>query len=125
MPISSGKYVSPTWENGHAPAINQTELQAMTDTIANSQVLVDSVTLTTTWLGSGPYNQTVTLNGGGAPLATQKVDLQPTAAQLQQIISDGVAAITIENNSGTLVVYAIGNAPTVSMTVQVTITGVV
>ena len=34
MPISGGKYVSPTWANNASPAINSSELQAITDTIA-------------------------------------------------------------------------------------------
>lgn len=34
MPISGGKYVSPTWANNASPAINASELQAITDTIA-------------------------------------------------------------------------------------------
>lgn len=35
MPIVNGKYVSPTWQNGGPPPIDQTELQAMTDTLQN------------------------------------------------------------------------------------------
>lgn len=37
MPISGGKYVAPTWNNGSSPAINAAELQAMCDTIATNQ----------------------------------------------------------------------------------------
>lgn len=33
MPISDGKYVSPTWVNGAAPALTATEMQAITDTL--------------------------------------------------------------------------------------------
>lgn len=35
MPIQNGKYVAPTWVNGAAPAIDATELQAMSDSIQN------------------------------------------------------------------------------------------
>lgn len=35
MPIVNGKYVAPTWKNGAAPAIDATELQAMSDSIQN------------------------------------------------------------------------------------------
>lgn len=34
MPIENGKYVAPTWHNATAPAINATELQAISDTLA-------------------------------------------------------------------------------------------
>ena len=37
MPISGGKYVSPTWHNNAAPALDAAELQAMTDTIEENQ----------------------------------------------------------------------------------------
>jgi hypothetical protein len=33
MPIQNGRYVSPTWVNGGPPPIDQTELQAITDTL--------------------------------------------------------------------------------------------
>ena len=120
MPITSGKYVAPTWQNGGSPAINASELQAMSNTIAKSQTFVDSITISTTWIGSGPYHQTVTLNSGHAVASTQKVDLQPTAAQLQQLMEDG-AQLTIYNDSGTLIAYAVGNQTTTSMTVQCSI----
>lgn len=35
MPIVNGQYVSPTWQNGGPPPIDQTELQAITDTLQN------------------------------------------------------------------------------------------
>ena len=35
MPIMNGRYVSPTWLNNAPPAIDQTELQAITDTLEN------------------------------------------------------------------------------------------
>lgn len=34
MPIVNGKYVAPTWQNNGPPAIDQAELQAMSDSIA-------------------------------------------------------------------------------------------
>lgn len=35
MPIVNGQYISPTWQNGGPPPIDQTELQAITDTLAS------------------------------------------------------------------------------------------
>lgn len=81
-----------------------------------------SVTLASAnWSGNDPYTQSVTISG---VLSNSKVDIQPDATAIQQMITDGCAAIYIENTSGTLTAYAIGSAPTVNLTVQVTITEV-
>lgn len=40
MPITNGNYVAPDWVNGQAPAINDAELTAMSQTIQGSQILV-------------------------------------------------------------------------------------
>ena len=71
------------------------------------------------WSGSDPYTQTVTITGASITSKT-KVDLQADATAIAQLISDGVKALFIENNSGTLTLYAIGAATTANITVQVT-----
>lgn len=49
MPIVSGKYVNPNWVNGGPPAINDTELNAMSDTLVSSETHIGTVAnLTTT-----------------------------------------------------------------------------
>ena len=83
-----------------------------------------SVSLSGSWTGTAsPYTQTVTVTGA-AVTANSKVDLQPTAAQLASLISDGVTGLVIENNNGTLTAYAVGAAPGGAMTVQCTATEV-
>lgn len=83
-----------------------------------------TITFGTTWSGSsGQYTQVVTVSGLQVS-ENSKVDLQPNAAQLEQLMSDGVAALMIENNNGTLTAYALGSAPTTAMTMQCTVTGV-
>lgn len=79
-----------------------------------------SITLSTSWSGTDPYTQTVTVSGYTIT-ANSKVDLQPDAATVNQLITDGVKALYIENNNGTLTAYAIGAAPTAAMTIQCTI----
>ena len=37
MPLIDGKYVSPVWVNGGAPALDALELQGITDTVQNTQ----------------------------------------------------------------------------------------
>ena len=73
----------------------------------------------TAWSGSGPYTQVVTITGATIT-ANTKVDLQPDAAALQQLIDDEVTALFVDNTNGTLTVYAVGAATTADITVQVT-----
>ena len=82
-----------------------------------------SVTLSSTWSGSGPYTQTVSVSGYTVT-ANTKVDLQPDATAIGQMISDGVLALYIVNNNGTLTAYAVGAATTASLTLQATCTEV-
>lgn len=79
-----------------------------------------SITLGTAWSGAGPYTQTVTVIGATVT-ANSKIDLQPTAAQIASLISDGVTGLVIENNNGTLTAYAVGATPSAAMTVQCTV----
>lgn len=93
------------------------------DTNKQAKIYTDSVTTTTTWTGAGPYTQTVTL-ASYTPTSNSKVDIQPDASAIAQLIADGVTGLYISNTSGTLTMYAIGSAPTAAMTLQVTITEV-
>ena len=43
MPISGGKYVAPTWQNDGSPAIDATELQAISDTLVSSENELDDL----------------------------------------------------------------------------------
>ena len=78
------------------------------------------ISLSTTWSGNGPYTQTVTV-GNATITPDSKVDLQPDSTSIAQMITDGVTAMWIENNNGTLTAYAMGAAPTASMTMQCTV----
>ena len=61
---------------------------------------------------------------GAAVTASSRVDLQPTAAQIAALISDGVTGLVIGNHNGTLTAYAVGAAPSAAMTIQCTVTEV-
>ena len=78
---------------------------------------VITISLSASWSGSGPYTQTVTVAGG---TANSKISLQPDDAISQQLISDGVQVLRIDNNNGTFVAHAIGAAPSTALSIQAT-----
>ena len=80
---------------------------------------VGSISLSSSWSGSGPYSQTVTVTGATVT-ANSKVDVQLTAAQIASLIAAGVTGLVIENNAGTLTAWAVGASPS-AMTVQCTV----
>ena len=82
-----------------------------------------TVSISATWSGTGPYTQTVTVTGASIT-ANSMVDLQPTAAQLNQLVEDGVTAMTVENSNGTLTLTALGEMPSAAMVMQATVTEV-
>lgn len=87
-----------------------------------ARVKIVSVSFTSSWSGSGPYTQSITISEA---TSDSMIDLQPDATVLAQLISDGVAAMYVANNNGVLTAYAVGGAPTTSLTMQATITEVV
>lgn len=93
------------------------------DTIILASSIVKTLQLSTTWDGTGPYTQTVTLSGY-TPTANTKIDLQPDINTIQQLINDEVGGLYIENNNGVLTAYAIGNKPSVSLSLQITVSEV-
>ena len=81
-----------------------------------------TVTLSTNWTGNtSPYTQTVTIYG---TTANSNVDLQPDATAITQMADDGTVALYISNDNGTLTANAVGEKPTVELTIQATITEV-
>lgn len=82
---------------------------------------VGTITLSTTWSGSDPYSQIVTVTGATVT-NNSKVDLQPSAAQIAALATDGVNTLIIENDDSVLTAWALGATNTESMTIQCTVT---
>lgn len=95
--------------------------KTLTEQVINGQrqIIVDSITIGTSWTGSGPYTQTVTVENADA---NSKVDIQADATIIQKLIDAGTTALYIVNNDGVFSAVAVGAAPTESLTIQCTIT---
>ena len=73
------------------------------------------------WTGANsPYSQVVTCNGVNV---NSKLDLQPTPQQIVYL-QDAEISLMLTNTNGTVTAWAIGNKPTVDMTMDVLITEV-
>ena len=81
-----------------------------------ASIHVGSITLEYNgWSGAGPWTQTATIKDANDQTVTTtsntKVDVQPDATALGQLIAAGVQALYISNSSGTLTAYAVGAQP--------------
>lgn len=83
------------------------------------QIIVDTVSLGTSWTGAGPYTQVVTIDGIESD---SKIDLQPDADVINKLMESGTTALYIVNDSGVATAVALGAAPNVALEIQCTIT---
>ena len=83
------------------------------------QIIVDTVSLGTSWTGTGPYTQVVTIDGIERD---SKIDIQPDADVINKLMESGTTALYIVNDSGVATAVALGAAPNAALTIQCTIT---
>lgn len=86
--------------------------------------VIASITFPAAWTdsGNGYYTSAPTIDGVTIS-PESRVDLLPDAAAYLQMETDGVLAMYVENIEGALTGYAVGEAPTVEIIMQCTITG--
>ena len=88
---------------------------------------VVEVQTTTSWTsqsttaGTEYWEQSLTIPGLGA---SDQVDISLDADGLNQLLEDGVTALWAENTDGACVIKALGAAPTVALTLHLTLTEV-
>lgn len=107
-------------------AADAADVEALEDAVSALTAKADpprccTVSLSQEWQGTGPYTQAVSIAAG---TANSKIDLQPEAAVLSQLIADGVTALYIGNDNGVFTAYAVGAVPTAALMLQATITEV-
>lgn len=84
--------------------------------------VIATITIPLAWNDSGNGYHTATPTITGAAISSNnKITLQPTASMQLQLRSSGVESLYVENNSGTLTAYAVGNAPTTALSMQCTV----
>lgn len=95
----------------------RTLIEQVTD--GQKQIIVDTVSLGTSWTGTGPYTQVVTIDGIESD---SKIDIQPDADVINKLMESGTTALYIVNDSGVATAVALGAAPNSALTIQCTIT---
>lgn len=130
MPIVNDRYVAPTWRNNTEPAIDEDELQAMSDTLVRLQnessakpVILNLTINAANWVGSAaPYTYALTANGVAVnsvqfiTFGTGATSDSVEAMQNAIIVDNGQAANRIN-------LKALGEKPTVNVPVRVVIMG--
>lgn len=107
---------------GRSDAVDVTVLNGDFDIIDGAiydkqdKVAKGTLTLSSSaWTGNGPYAQVITLEDA---TAHSKIDLQPDATVIGEMINDGVTALWVENNNGVLTAYAMGAIPSSALVLQ-------
>ena len=123
MPIINGKYKNPGWVNDNLPAIDEREMNALSDTLAKLDTggggggpVSTLVTLSrTAWSNS---RQTVTVSGVSANESGQLITPVPAAASQSAYYDAGIRVTAQAAGSLT---FTAATAPTANLSVYVVV----
>lgn len=82
--------------------------------IADNTKIINITIPATSWVGTGPYSQTLDIKSA---TASTKLDIQADADTMATILSKGYC-MSIKNDNGEITIHAIGTKPTVDLNVQ-------
>lgn len=129
MPYTNGIYTNPGWVNDEAPAIDATNLNDVSDAVAdltkNSAVNVSVTLLSTGWTASDDdFTQTVNVAGIIADGAKQNVLVSPTPTKANIANVGEYTVYCSAQGAGTLTFTSAGAQPTVDLQYNIQIIGV-
>ena len=123
MPLVNGKYKNPGWKNNQPPAINATELNAISDTLEalDAGGGGSSTLVTLTAVGWSNKTQTVAVPGVSANEAAQLITPVRAIASQSAYYDAGILATGQAANS---ITFTADTVPTVNLSVYVVVQGV-
>lgn len=116
------KLYSSTGANEDGAMTQKATNEAIKKAINDNLPKLQSVTISKdSWKGSGPYTQV--LSGLSNITANSKIDIQADATTINKIV-DGGFSLTAKNSNKTITIYAVGDKPTIDLTLQLAVTEV-
>lgn len=92
MPIVAGKYVNPGWVNDQAPAMNDTEMNAISDSIGTLDDDVDATNNTVTQMGTSISNLQSQITTMGNSIGTINATLNTIRSNILTFFNATVAS---------------------------------
>lgn len=113
----------PSINDNTSTSTNVWSAQKTSNQINSVKERLATVNLSSSWNGTGPYTQTVTISGQTITNKT-KVDVQPDSTVIQSMMNNGIYGLYIENNNSTLTAYCVGGHFSDSISIQVSLSEV-
>lgn len=129
MPYVNGKYTNPVWVNDGEPAIDEDNLNDLSNAVADlSSNSPQNATITLTAAGwavsDGDYAQTVSVTGVIADTAKQNVLVSPTPTKENIANVGGYTVYCSAQRPGGLTFISIGDKPTVDLQYNIQMIGI-
>ena len=117
----SGTTTRELWRKNTTPGTGYTKIGSVLDLIQGPKI--KTITTSTNWSTDNTtsnYYQTISSLTSNITNKS-KIDILPNQTIISQLLEDGVSGMYIENNNKVVKIYAIGAAPTESLTLSVSI----